>query len=165
MEKEHQWKGFWVQGRRRRLKNVSMMANSNWCEKQINKLTKWHNNAKNTGKIQKTSFLNFLAFLHCCKHLVHCLFLHHLELENRSCDQKKTDNRSHGWPTFCSRNLFSPIFWPNNFFSYIFFNNLACSRFSLFVHLKLFLTQFKNVHLRGPCSLRPSLWEKIYQKH
>ena len=32
----------------------------------------------------------------------------------------------------------------------------CCSRFSLhkFVHLKFFWTQFKNVHLRGPCSLR-----------
>ena len=31
------------------------------------------------------------------------------------------------------------------------------SRFSLHksVHLKFFWTQFKNVHLRGPCSLRP----------
>ena len=35
----------------------------------------------------------------------------------------------------------------------------CCSRFSLhkFVHLKLFWTQFKNVHLQGPCSLRPCI--------
>ena len=35
----------------------------------------------------------------------------------------------------------------------------CCSRFSLhkFVHLKIFLNQFKNVHLRGPCSLRPCI--------
>ena len=33
----------------------------------------------------------------------------------------------------------------------------CCSRFSLhkFVHLKFFWTQFKNVHLRGPCISRP----------
>ena len=32
----------------------------------------------------------------------------------------------------------------------------CCSRFSLhiFVHLNFFWTQFKNLHLRGPCSLR-----------
>ena len=32
----------------------------------------------------------------------------------------------------------------------------CCSRFSLhkFVHLKFFWTQFKNVHLQGPCSSR-----------
>ena len=36
---------------------------------------------------------------------------------------------------------------------------LCCSRFSLhkFFHLKFFWTQFKNVHLRGPCSLRPCI--------
>ena len=35
----------------------------------------------------------------------------------------------------------------------------CCSRFSLhkFVHLKFFWTQFKNVHLGGPCSLRPCI--------
>ena len=35
----------------------------------------------------------------------------------------------------------------------------CCSRFSLhkFVHLKYFWTQFKNVHLQGPCSLRPCI--------
>ena len=35
----------------------------------------------------------------------------------------------------------------------------CCSRFSLhkFVHLKYFWTQFKNVHLRGPCSSRPCI--------
>ena len=35
----------------------------------------------------------------------------------------------------------------------------CCSRFSLhkFVHLKFFWTQFKNVHLRGPCSSRPCI--------
>ena len=35
----------------------------------------------------------------------------------------------------------------------------CCSRFSLhkFVHLNFFWTQFKNVHLRGPCSLRPCI--------
>ena len=35
----------------------------------------------------------------------------------------------------------------------------CCSRFSLhkFVHLKFFWTQFNNVHLRGPCSLRPCI--------
>ena len=35
----------------------------------------------------------------------------------------------------------------------------CCSRFSLhkFVHLKFFWTQFKNVHLQGPCSLRPCI--------
>ena len=33
---------------------------------------------------------------------------------------------------------------------------MCCSRFSLhkFIHLKCFWTQFKNLHLRGPCSLR-----------
>ena len=33
------------------------------------------------------------------------------------------------------------------------------SRFTLhkFVHLKFFWTQFKNVHLRGPCSSRPCI--------
>ena len=36
---------------------------------------------------------------------------------------------------------------------------LCCSRFSLhkFIHLKFFWTQFKNVYLRGPCSLRPCI--------
>ena len=35
----------------------------------------------------------------------------------------------------------------------------CCSRFSLhkFVHLKFFWTQFKNVHLPSPCSLRPCI--------
>ena len=35
----------------------------------------------------------------------------------------------------------------------------CCSRFSLhkFVHLKFFWTQFENVHLQGPCSLRPCI--------
>ena len=35
----------------------------------------------------------------------------------------------------------------------------CCSRFSLhkFVHLKYLWTQFKNVHLQGPCSLRPCI--------
>ena len=35
----------------------------------------------------------------------------------------------------------------------------CCSRFSLhkFVHLKIFWTQFKIVHLRGLCSLRPCI--------
>ena len=35
----------------------------------------------------------------------------------------------------------------------------CCSRFSLhkFVHLKFFWTQFKNVHLQDPCSLRPCI--------
>ena len=35
----------------------------------------------------------------------------------------------------------------------------CCSRFSLhkFVHLKFFWTQFKNVHLGGPCSSRPCI--------
>ena len=35
----------------------------------------------------------------------------------------------------------------------------CCSRFLLhkFVHLKIFWTQFKNVHLRGPCSSRPCI--------
>ena len=35
----------------------------------------------------------------------------------------------------------------------------CCSRFSLhkFVHLKVFWTQFKNVNLRGLCSLRPCI--------
>ena len=37
--------------------------------------------------------------------------------------------------------------------------NPICSRFSLHkvVHVKFFWTQFKNVHLRGPCSLRPCI--------
>ena len=42
------------------------------------------------------------------------------------------------------------------------------SRFSLhkFVHLKFFWTQFKNVHLRGPCSSRPCISRPycIYRK-
>ena len=35
----------------------------------------------------------------------------------------------------------------------------CCSRFSLnkFVHLKCFWTQFKNMHLGGPCNLRPCI--------
>ena len=35
----------------------------------------------------------------------------------------------------------------------------CCSRFSIhkFVQLKCFWTQFKNVHLQGPCSLRPCI--------
>ena len=35
----------------------------------------------------------------------------------------------------------------------------CCSRFypHKFVHLKFFWTQFKNVHLRGSCSLRPCI--------
>ena len=35
----------------------------------------------------------------------------------------------------------------------------CCSRFLLhkFVQLKYFWTQFKNVHLQGPCSLRPCI--------
>ena len=35
----------------------------------------------------------------------------------------------------------------------------CCSRFSLhkFVQLKFLWTQFKNVHLQGPCSLRPCI--------
>ena len=35
----------------------------------------------------------------------------------------------------------------------------CCSRFLLhkFIHLKYFWTQLKNVHLRGPCGLRPCI--------
>ena len=40
----------------------------------------------------------------------------------------------------------------------------CCSRFLLhkFVQLKYFWTQFKNVHLQGPCSLRPCISRPYY---
>ena len=40
----------------------------------------------------------------------------------------------------------------------------CCSRFSLrkFIHVKLFWTQFQNVHLQGPCSLWPCTISRPY---
>ena len=51
-------------------------------------------------------------------------------------------------------------------------NKPCCSRFSLHKFVQLKWTQFKNVHLQGPCSLRPcisrpcciqkSKWQKVF---
>ena len=38
----------------------------------------------------------------------------------------------------------------------------CCSRFSLHKFVHLCQTQFKNVHLRGPCSLRPCISRHYY---